>query len=246
MTDEPLPRSEILKDSRPVNKKGKPFTWSYTALSAFENCPASYAAERYFCTTTFKETEALIFGNRVHAACEQDLKGQKVKEPDLLKPVVKYLAAFKKQRDAGAQVEAEVEVTLTQGLQPTGWFDKDAWFRAKLDVVIEKDGKAFYYDYKTGAKVRDSTEQLEVCCAALSIVRPHLEAFTGKLIWTKHETVTGGCELVKDDIPNLWAGILQRVRRMEQAWESENFPAKPSGLCPWCSIVDSCVYARRR
>lgn len=131
-----------------VNAKGKPFTWSYTALSNFEGCPARYAAEKFYCTAPFVESEAIIYGNRVHTAAEQALKGQKITEPQLLAPILPYLKAFIAQRKAGASVTAELELALNENMQPVSWFAKDAWFRAKLDVVVETPGKLGYYDWK--------------------------------------------------------------------------------------------------
>lgn len=231
-----------------ANAKGKPFTWSYTALSNFEGCPARYAAEKFYCTAPFVESEAIIYGNRVHTAAEQALKGQKIAEPQLLVPILPYLKAFIAQRKAGAAVTAELELALNENMQPVSWFAKDAWFRAKLDVVIETPGKLGYYDWKTGGKVKDDQDQLKICCAALSLVKPEVETYIPKLIWTKHSTVTGieGGSLSKAEVRDVWEHTLGRVERMKQAWAAENFPARPSGLCPWCSSYDTCKYARRR
>jgi hypothetical protein len=233
---------------RPLNAKGKPFTWSYTALSNFEGCPLRYAREKFYCDLPFIESEAIIFGNRVHTACEQYLKGQKVAEPTLLIPVAPYLKAFNSQKAAGAIVSAELELALNESMQPVSWFAKDAWFRGKFDVLIEKASTLGYYDWKTGGKVKDDQDQLKICCAALSIVKPEIETFTPKLIWTKHATITGIKDesLTRGAAGAIWDDTLTRVERMRQAWVTDTFPARPSGLCPWCGKYDSCPYARRR
>ena len=193
----------------------------------------------------WQDTEAIIYGNRVHKAAEDALRGLAVNDPEALKPVQKYVDLFLK---SGA--EAEVEIVLDANMKPlTGpkaWFSKAAWYRGKLDVVVTNGTKASYFDWKTGNKVKDDTEQLKICCSALSILRPELETFSGKLIWTKHETVTGGCELDKAGVKAVWEDVLPRVKRMEDAWRSEVFPARASGLCPWCGVYETCQYARRR
>lgn len=235
-------------DTRPKNAKGKPFSWSYTALSSFEKCPASYAAERFYCTVPFQETEAIRWGNRVHSAGEVFVRDGVVTDPEAFKEVEKYARLFRNLKDNGADVQPELEITLTQDMQPTGWFSKDAWFRIKLDVPVIQGVKANVFDYKTGGKIRDDQDQLKLCSASLGLIRPELETFTPKLIWTKHQTVTGCSPEVipKSQLPAIWEDFLARVDRMQKAWQSETFPARSGPLCPWCSQYQTCAYARRR
>ena len=119
----------------PLNAKNTPFSWSFTALADYEGCAARYAASRFYCTVPFQESAASIWGSRVHKAGELFLKGIPHKDEEALLPVEPYCTAILR---TGHKVEAEVEVTLTRGMAPTSWFAKDAWFRAKLDVVVTK------------------------------------------------------------------------------------------------------------
>jgi hypothetical protein len=228
-----------------LNKKGKPFSWSFTALTNFEGCSARYAAEKFYCTTQWVDTPQIIWGNRVHGTSEDMLKGKPVTDLEAYEPVRKYVEAFLKQRVLGADVIAEQEIALTRDMKPVSWFAKDAWFRVKLDVVIVRGNVANLYDYKTG-KFKDDPDQLKICAAAHSIVRPDIDVYNPKYIWTKDQVVSGCDAIAKKDIPGIWEGVLGRVARMEQAWAAENFPARPSGLCPWCPIYDTCTYAKRR
>jgi hypothetical protein len=228
-----------------LNKKGKPFSWSFTALTNFEGCSARYAAEKFYCTTQWVDTPQIIWGNRVHGTSEDMLKGKPVTDLEAYEPVRKYVEAFLKQRALGADVIAEQEIALTRDMKPVSWFAKDAWFRVKLDVVIVRGNVANLYDYKTG-KFKDDPDQLKICAAAHSIVRPDIDVYNPKYIWTKDQAVSGCDAIAKKDIPGIWEGVLGRVARMEQAWAAENFPARPSGLCPWCPIYDTCTYAKRR
>ena len=210
----------------PLNAKNKPFSWSFTALADYEGCPKRYAANRFYCVIPWVDTEAIIWGNRVHKAGELFLKGIPHKDEEALLPVEPYCTAILR---TGHKVEAEVEVALTRGMAPVSWFAKDAWFRAKLDVVVTKvkENSVSLLDWKTGGKIKDAPDQLRLCAAALAVVRPYLQEFTGKYIW-----------IAKADIPKIWQEFLPRVARMEEAWRTERFDPRPSGLCPWCAVPD--------
>jgi hypothetical protein len=238
----PITSPTILK-----NVKGRPFTWSFSSLADFEGCPKRYAHKRFYCDVVEEETEALRDGNRVHAAAEQALKGEPVKEPGQLPRLEPFLGLFLHLREQGAVVEAEVEVCLTENMQPVSWFAKDAWYRGKLDVVITQPHQTTYADWKAG-KVKDDPDQLKICCAALSIVRPEIELFNPKFLWLKERRATGCAPLTKDDVRRVWEQTLARVTRMKKSWEVETFPARPSGLCRWstgqCPAFDKCAYRK--
>ena len=221
----------------PVNAKGKPFSWSFSVVEKYENCPKKYAAEKFYFTLPYVQNDAAKWGDRVHKAGELFLKGIPHKDEEALLPVEPYCTAILR---TGHKVEAEVEVTLTRGMAPTSWFAKDAWFRAKLDVVVTKvkENAVNLYDFKTGGKIKDAPDQLRLCAAALAVVRPYLQEFTGKYIWTQHKQVTGIEPIAKADIPKIWQEFLPRVARIEEAWRTERFDPRPSGLCPWCAVPD--------
>ena len=222
--------------SKTLNAKGKPFSWSPTALASFENCPAMYAAERFYCTSKFEESVATIWGSRVHKAAELGIKGKDHKDPEAFAPVAPYIAALKA---SGHFLEAETEITLNENLELTGWFAKDAWLRTKLDVIVTKHhpNTAVIIDFKTG-KIRESSDQLTIYAAALEKTRAGIDFFEGKYIWTKFKQVTGIKPIKREEIPQVWENILPRVARMQAAWDADNFPAKPSGLCPYCPVTN--------
>lgn len=231
-----------------LNAKGKPFSWSYSRLADFETCPRQYAAKHFYCTAPFHETEAIIWGNRVHALPEKRIKGIPHDDPEAELEVQPYLNAI---LSSPHKKEAEVELALTRDMRPCKWFDKNAWLRAKIDVVVTKDigvngmKACTILDWKTGGKIKDNDDQIRLNFAALSVVRPSLVYFDGKYIWTKHKVTTGARPASKEDIPAIWAEFLPRVHRMEDAWNNERFPPKQSGLCSakWCP-VEGCEMRR--
>lgn len=238
-----LPGDETMK-GRPMppprNKKGKPFSWSYTALQQFDTCPRQYAEQRYFCRTPSEETDATRWGNRVHKALELRLGGGT--------PLPEDLARFEKWPRVLEQVDAaryvELEIALTRELRPVEWFSTDAWARGKVDVLLLAPPAGWVYDWKTG-KVKEDRTQFEVFAAFASLLHPDVERWKGGLVWLAHDQVTR-YEVEAREIPAIWEGIKARAARVEEAWRTEEFDCNPSGLCRgWCP-VKTCEHWRAK
>jgi len=131
----------------PVNAKNKPFSWSYSADSDFRTCPFQYAHKRFYCTVPFQETDAIVYGNRVHKAAEMALKSMPHRDDEAFAPVQKYVDFMLR---SGYTPVAEMEIALTRDLKPTQWFSKDTWLRIKIDVTLfdHKRTEAKLYDWK--------------------------------------------------------------------------------------------------
>jgi len=225
-----------------LNAKGRKFSWSFSRLGDYENCPLKYACASFYCTSPYTQSKEAKWGDGVHKAGEMFLKAKGPINLEHLKPVEPYVTAMLR---SGHRVEAEMPITLTSEFKPTTWFADDAWLRIKIDVTITKskkvtDGKsvAVLYDFKTGKRISDSEEQLRLGAAVLSTIRPWYEYFEGKYIWTAHKKVTGIKPITKEEIPGIWEDFLPRVAKMQRAWDTDTFPATPSGLCPWCPVAN--------
>jgi len=51
------------------------FTWSYSSLKQYTNCPKQYHEIRVLKNYTGKENEAMMYGKEVHTALENYVKG---------------------------------------------------------------------------------------------------------------------------------------------------------------------------
>jgi len=227
-----------------LNKKGKPFSWSFSATNDFDNCPMKYAGARFFCTSPFIQTEALIWGNRVHKAGEFFLKGKNPHDNAALAPVEGYCTAMLR---SGLRVEAENEIALDRNFKSVSWFSKDAWFRIKIDVIMTSFDRKHVkiYDWKTGGKIRENPDQLRLTAAALATIRPEIETYEGKFIWTKHQEVVGIAPIQRSEIAGIWQEFIAKANRMEEAWRTEIFPMKQNPLCGWCPVYD-CLHNTNR
>lgn len=229
MTDYQMPR----------NKKDRPFTWSFSAMQQFENCPYQYAAERFYCTTAREDTEATLWGTRVHTALEERIRDKK----PLAGEYEQYERYAKAIESLGGEVRCEQQVALTRELKPVAWGDPQAWVRGIFDVAVKKDDTLILLDYKTG-KVRPNSLQLKMFVALASTVYSDVKTYRTRYIWLKHQHTTSE-DYTADDVDNIWAVLLDKAERMEEAWRTEVFNCNPSGLCGWCSVTE-CLHYRER
>lgn len=228
----------------------KPFTWSYSALQDFENCPHAYAAKRVYKTVKDEMGPEAKWGVEVHKHLENRLVHKKPL-PDMADPFTgrnvqeldKWVRAIESGAHPDDMMKGEMKMCLTRELKPTTFFAKDAWVRGVIDVTLLKDEgtTAYLYDYKSG-KVKTDQTQLKLFAAMASRLYPSVQRFIIKFIWLKYDTVTPtqveGDMIMKEWLTDIWREILPRVKRMEDAYNGEVFPMKTSGLCKaHCPVV---------
>lgn len=220
----------------------KPLAWSYSALGAFETCPHRYYETKVAKSIQEPQTEATLYGNRVHKALELSVgTGSPLSEEmKQFQPIVDKLRAA----GDGKRIGCEQKMALTKNLKGAKWFDKDVWVRGIIDVSIEHADKLFIGDYKTGKKTPDSA-QLRLTAAMSFATKPWINSITNTFIWLKTgETTTE--KFTREDIPAIWNEFNPRVQRMEDALAANNFPKRPSGLCNgWCP-VHTCEHWKKK
>ena len=224
---------------RPKNKKGKRFSWSFSAINDFDTCPNQYAAKRYYETVKFEDTVATIWGTRVHDAAEHRLGPKKVPLTD---DMPKTLETFCRVLEGQVgELTPEAEITYNLDGEITGWFAKDAWARCKIDVLILDGDTAYIYDWKTGKK-KDSLLQLQIFMWFVAHKYPHIENFKTRFIWLKEgieDRVSGEDFTRTEHLNGIELDLGRRLTRMGTAWREEVFQPKESGLCRgWCPVEE--------
>lgn len=209
----------------------KPLAHSYTSITGFETCPRRFYMTRISKEVTEPPSEALTWGNSVHKALELRLK----KESELPKGMEKYEPYVAKLEKLPGELMVEKEIALTRNLKPTGWWDRDAWLRGKLDVGIDNGKKVGIFDWKTGGRKPDN-DQLMLFAALAFTVMPDAEQVTTGFIWLKDGKFDKQV-FTRDQAPGIWQEFLPRIERIEHAHAKDKWPAKPSGLCrSWCPV----------
>lgn len=214
-------------------------SFSHTSLKDFNNCPLSFYHKRILKDVVFVQGDAAKWGEEVHKHFEDRIKlGTPL--PFTLDSYEPMLAKFD-----GKRHEVELQMAINEKLEPTEWFAEDAWLRGIADVMVWlSDTEVWIGDWKTG-KRRVDFEQLELFSLLTFQHYPDVQKCTTSFIWTKDKKMdTEVFERSKSN--EMWGRVMNRIRRVYKAQESDNWPAKPSGLCGWCDVKKQkgCVYAR--
>jgi hypothetical protein len=221
-----------------VNDMDINLTHSYSSIKMYENCPKRYYHQRVTKEVQDTGSDATKYGEEVHSSLELRLKENK----PLTDGTQKYEPLCKSIEGMGGTLLAEQQLCLNENLTPTGWWDKDAWLRSILDVLIIVDDKAIVMDWKTGKRRPDFT-QLQLFALQVFKHYPKVKKVQSTFIWLKDMSMDS--ETFKSDQTNLmWADMLARIERINQSVEHNNWPAKPSGLCNWCPAKNMCEYAK--
>ena len=215
-------------------------THSFSALKMYENCPKRYMHQRINKEVRDEGGEASKYGERIHEALELRLK-DKTPLTDETKHYEVLCVAMEKAAEGG-KLLAEQKMTLDENLTPTEWFAPDAWLRSIIDVLIVHEDSAYVLDWKTGKRRPDFT-QMEMFALQVFKHYPNVNTVKSSLIWLKTKDMD--TEVYKREQSNeMWTRLMTRINRIYESAEHDNWPPKPSGLCPWCPAKHMCDYAK--
>lgn len=210
----------------------KPLPWSPSSLDDFVNCPRSFYEKRIAKSVKSEDTEAIIWGNRVHKAFEERHAQGKPLPADLDDHEEFMLALTV----LPGEHFVEQKVALNAKMQPCGFFDEDVWHRGIIDYRKMRDDHALIVDYKTG-KPHNKFAQLKA--NALWVFHSHPEIMAVKVMyyWTKTRT-TSEETYRRTDVPALWQEFLPNLRQYKEAFKTDTWQPRPSGLCNgWCPVT---------
>lgn len=218
----------------------RPFSWSYSALSAFETCPRQYHEMRIKKAWPDPPGEAQQWGKLLHKYLEDRISMGKE-----LPVFLKYLEPIiQKFENSKGETQPEYRLALNREFKPVEFFASDAWVRAVGDVIKVYGNVAFACDWKSG-RYREGDDQLRLQAAIMFATYPHVEKIGVVYAWVKEKRTTPRT-FTRADVPGIWQDFLPRVQRMEEAFANKDFPPKPSGLCKKYCHVKSCEFNGER
>lgn len=216
----------------------RPFAWSFSALTRYENCPKQYFHLNVAKDFKDEDTEWSADGKIVHDGMyKRVVKGQPLPLP--IRHMEKLAARF---ADAEGEKYGEMKLALNRKFEPVDFFAPDVWVRSVVDLLIIRENKAIIVDWKTG-KVKDDFTQLMLTAGVLSRYMPEIDHFTLVYVWLKSREVTRKMTTLSK-LASMWNELLPRVGKIESSIRSTTFPARESGLCRYCPVKSCPHYAR--
>lgn len=207
-----------------------PLPWSPSALAQFRNCPKQYHEVRVVKSVKDVPGEQQLWGLKVHK-CFEDR--QSVGTP--LPPELETHETYMKKLAAWEGVSlTEQKVGLDKRGQPCNFFDRDVWMRQVIDFKNIDGETARIVDYKTG-KVHDKFEQLALNALHTFALHP-VQIVDARYYWT---TTYSETRRVWDrkQIKELWAQFIPDLRQYAEAFKTDTWQPRPSGLCNgWCPV----------
>lgn len=211
----------------------KPLPWSYSSLDDFKNCPRAYHAKRVIKTVKEEKTEAIIWGEYVHKQFEERQLHGVVLPPEL----AEHEGYMQKLQDKEGPHFTEMKIAFNLQLQPCEFFNPKVWYRGVIDYIKIHGESATVVDYKTG-KPHQKFEQLTLFALHTFAACPDVNVVNVQYYWTKtHDTtkkVYG-----REEIPQLWAKFVPDLKQYAEAFKTDTWQPRPSGLCHgWCPVTD--------
>ena len=218
----------------------QPKPWSHSALSDFENCPKAFFHKKVLKDVTETKGEATIWGEVVHEHFEHRLRdGVALPENiEIHEPFLNYLDSL-----PGEKL-VEAKIALNNKLQPCEFFAPDVWYRGVIDYGKVDGNSTRLVDFKTG-KHHTKFGQLKLFALHTFAAYPAVETVRAEYYWTQTRT-TGGETYHREQIPALWGEFLPSLRQYAEAFKTDVWQPRPSGLCGGFCPVTTCEHWRPR
>lgn len=203
--------------------------WSFSRWNDYRKC-AKYAFFKHVLRMKEPGNDAMERGGKIGDAAEAFATASTRKKcPPELQTFEQEFRVLQKIKG----VRSEEEWAFTQFWAPTGWFDKDAWCRVKVDCFYVVGGIGKVIDYKTGKVNEAHLEQLSLYALAAMLQEDALEEVTVELWYLDHGVLKPDepKKYTRADIPALkkeWAANTKPML------SDGKFAEKPSKACSWC------------
>lgn len=215
-----------------------PKPWSHSALEDFKNCPRSYYEKRIAKSVVETKGEATIWGEVVHKHFEDYLTDGVALPPELTvhEPFLQRLLGLEGMRFV------EERIALNNQARPCAFFGDDVWYRGVIDFGVVNGEYARLIDHKTG-KHHTKFGQLKLFALWTFEAYPTVNQVRCEYYWTQTMTLNGET-YTRDQIGKLWSGFVPDLRQYAEAFKTDTWQPRQSGLCNgWCP-VESCEFWR--
>lgn len=212
-----------------TRSKKKPFSWSYTSLTTFEQCPQKYKF-KLDKVPGAPPGAALERGIKIHKAAEDYLNGTKSK---LSADLISLATEFKKLKALKPIVEGNL--AFDRKWRMTEYFGNNAWLRVKMDVrlYMEETDCLRIIDVKSG-RPSPYPDQERIYIASGFAAEPAVTNASIEFWYTDHGVILPQKPILIRRViaaQNLQREFTMRANRIEKATV---FPARVNSKCSWC------------
>ncbi|MHB0965322.1 MAG: PD-(D/E)XK nuclease family protein [Bellilinea sp.] len=222
----------------------KPLAWSYSALNKFSTCPHQYYETRILDNFKDEPGEAALWGTYVHKCIEDAINAAK-NLPSKISRDWLLTAMPENTKDYVPQVleaigedlfgvNAEVKLAINNRFEPVAW-GEGRWTGSISDVLRVGGDTAEVIDWKLG-KIKP-TPQLKLNALMVFYNYPEVQTVLTSFEWLQFNRRTVD-KHTRDQIPELWKSFENDLRQYVQAFKTDTWQKRPSGLCGgWCPVT---------
>jgi hypothetical protein len=216
------------------------FTWSYSSLKEYINCPKQYQEVKVLKNYQKAMTEQILYGNQVHKALENYIKDGT--------PLAENYKRFQKLMDSLKEIPGEFHPELRMALnfekKACKWSDPDCWARGIVDFLVVDGEEAYIVDYKTGSNKYPDVKQLKLMALMIFEHYPEVKNIKAGLMFVMHNSFITE-EYERGQITQLWDHFTPDLERLKLSYEQDVWHKNPTPLCGWCP-VKSCEHHKER
>ena len=211
------------------------YTWSYSSLSLFQQCPRKYYRLRVAKDIVEPPQAHLDYGTAVHKAAEEYVC--------CAKPIPEKYGFIRPHLDVLVQLPGEklceYEMGLTKDFEPCGFKDPNVWFRGIADLLIINGDHARLIDYKTSKSSQYADiKQLELLALMTFKHFPKITRIKAGLVFLVASDLVKA-EFDADLQDSSWQKWIPEIERLEKAYETDVWNAKPNFTCKkFCHVLD--------
>jgi hypothetical protein len=210
----------------------KPQPWSHSRLESFINCPRSFYEKTVAKSVVETQGKEAKWGEYVHKVFENYQRGPGSTLPAEL---ASHLPFMKKIQDWQGTPGLEEKIALNRRLEPCDYFDQEVWYRGIIDFRKNIGSFSRLVDYKTG-KVHNKFGQLRAFSLWVFAKFPEVDTVFTHYYWTK----TGEPSMKmfhRSQIPQMWAEFIPDLKQYKEAFVTDTWQPRQSGLCRgWCPV----------
>lgn len=197
------------------------------------NCPKQFHEKHVAKTVKEEKTTEMIWGERVHASFETFVANGEVLPPEL----ETHEPFLLKLIELPGEKFTERRIALNNRAQPCEFFDPDVWYRGIIDFGCVRDDEALIIDYKTGKQKNDFTQLTEFALWTF-YEYPDVNVVRAEYYWTQLKS-TNGQTFTRSMIPLMWSKLVPDLKQYAEAFQTDVWQPRPSGLCHgWCPVTD--------